>query len=198
MQGQTFPSWPSALRRYLAVIAIGNLTWETAQLPLYTIWRTESARALARAVLHCTAGDVLIGTIARVAALAAVGNAQWPDERAAAVAIAVVVIGIGYTIGSEYVNTAARQSWSYTEWMPTLPWLGTGLAPLAQWIVLPGSALASAHHMANRYGKGPEQMHDMTNAGMMWGMSLFWLLIAVLVLLGIAALAKYLFFSGRG
>ena len=25
MQGQTFPIWHSALRRYLAVIAIGNL-----------------------------------------------------------------------------------------------------------------------------------------------------------------------------
>lgn len=40
-------------------------------------------------------------------------------------------------------------------------------------------------------------MHDMMNSGTIWGMGLFWLLIAVLVLLGIAALAKYLFFSGR-
>jgi hypothetical protein len=38
-------------------------------------------------------------------------------------------------------------------------------------------------------------MHDMVNSGMMWGMGLFWLLVAILVLLGIAALAKYLFSS---
>lgn len=40
-------------------------------------------------------------------------------------------------------------------------------------------------------------MHDMVNGGMMWGMGLFWLLLAILVVLGIAALAKYLFFGPR-
>jgi hypothetical protein len=35
------------------------------------------------------------------------------------------------------------------------------------------------------------QMGDMP-AGMMWGMSLIWLLTIILVLLGIAALIKYL------
>lgn len=33
--------------------------------------------------------------------------------------------------------------------------------------------------------------------GMMWGMGLVWLLILVLVVLGIAALVKYLFFNKR-
>ena len=33
--------------------------------------------------------------------------------------------------------------------------------------------------------------------GMMWGIGLLWLLVAVLLVLGIAALVKYLFFSRR-
>ena len=33
--------------------------------------------------------------------------------------------------------------------------------------------------------------------GMMWGMGLFWLLILVLVVLGVAALAKYVFSRKR-
>lgn len=33
--------------------------------------------------------------------------------------------------------------------------------------------------------------------GMMWGMGILWLLVAVLLVLGIAALIKYLFFSRR-
>jgi len=37
-------------------------------------------------------------------------------------------------------------------------------------------------------------MHDMMGSGMMWGMGLLWLLLAVLLVLGIAALAKYVFF----
>jgi hypothetical protein len=41
-------------------------------------------------------------------------------------------------------------------------------------------------------------VHNMTNGGMMWGMGFFWILLILLVLLGIAALAKYLFFTGRG
>ena len=46
---------------------------------------------------------------------AAVGNSQWPDEREVTVAIAVLVIGVAYPIGSEYVNVVVRRSWSYTE-----------------------------------------------------------------------------------
>jgi hypothetical protein len=34
----------------------------------------------------------------------------------------------------------------------------------------------------------------MMNDGMMWGMGVWWLVIAVLVLLAIAALVKYIFF----
>ena len=42
-----------------------------------------------------------------------------------------------YTVYSEYLNTVVRGAWAYTEWMPTVPWLGTGLSPLAQWLIIP-------------------------------------------------------------
>src|SRR3546814_3558185 len=38
--------WLSVLRRYLAVIAVGNLAWEFAQLPLYTIWHARKSTRL--------------------------------------------------------------------------------------------------------------------------------------------------------
>ena len=136
--------WLSAIRRYLFAIAVGNLVWETAQLPLYTLWRTESSLTLLSAVFHCTAGDIVIATIILVAALATVGNARWPDDRSRTVAVVVMATGVIYTIGSEYINTVIRRSWSYTEWMPVLPWIGTGLAPLAQWIAVPLLALTAA------------------------------------------------------
>jgi len=41
-------------------------------------------------------------------------------------------------------------------------------------------------------------MHDNgMMAGMMWGMGLIWLVLIILLVLGIAALAKYLFSRGR-
>ena len=144
------PRWLSAIRSYLIAVACGNLLWEMAQLPLYTLWRTEAVRPIFRAVLHCTAGDIVIATVTLVVALTTVGNARWPDERAIAVATAVIVTGVAYAIGSEYVNTALRRSWAYTEWMPTLPWIGTGLSPLAQRLVVPSIALASVRRSARQ------------------------------------------------
>jgi hypothetical protein len=115
-------------------------------------------RTIVRAVLHCTAGDVVIAAVALIIALATVGTARWPDERALMVAMVVVAIGVTYTIGSEYVNTAVRRSWSYSEWMPTLPWIGTGLAPLAQWLVVPTLALTATRHTGIRqHQKGSRQ-----------------------------------------
>lgn len=35
--------------------------------------------------------------------------------------------------------------------------------------------------------------YDMMGGGMMWGMGLTWLLVVILLILGIAALAKYVF-----
>ena len=41
-------------------------------------------------------------------------------------------------------------------------------------------------------------MHDMMGGGgMMWGMGLLWILLLVLLVLGIAALIKYLFGGSR-
>jgi len=129
--------WRRTLMRYFAFVAIANLVWETAQLPLYTSWRTGSIGALAFAVLHCTAGDILIALAALTLALALVGRETWPKDTYAQVTAIATVIGVGYTIYSEWLNTVVRQSWGYMAAMPTLPLVGTGLSPLAQWLILP-------------------------------------------------------------
>ena len=40
-------------------------------------------------------------------------------------------------------------------------------------------------------------MNQMMGGGMMWGMGLLWLLVVIVLVLGAAALVKYLFFSGK-
>jgi hypothetical protein len=40
-------------------------------------------------------------------------------------------------------------------------------------------------------------MYEMMQGGMVWGMGFLFLLVTILVLLGIAALVKYLFFTSR-
>jgi hypothetical protein len=134
-------AWLSAIGRYLVVLAVGNLAWEFTQMPLYTLWSTGSVGEIVFAAVHCTGGDVLIGGTALFGALLLFGPAGWPRSGFSVVGIAAVAVGLSYTVYSEHLNMA-RNVWGYSSLMPVLPGLGIGLAPLAQWIVVPLLALA--------------------------------------------------------
>ncbi len=121
---------------------VGNLVWETAHVPLYTLWTEGSPSQIAFAVLHCTGGDILIALSCLMGALVLVGNSRWPAERFLPVAGFAMVSGLLYTVFSEWLNVELRQSWAYAPSMPTLPPLGTGLTPVLQWVVVPSVALA--------------------------------------------------------
>ncbi len=127
----------AALGMYVMVAALANLTWEIVQLPLYTLWATDSPRQLAYAVLHCTAGDVMIAIATLLAAFAAARGIAGPRPSDRVALVLTILFGVGYTIFSEWLNVVVRQSWAYSPMMPTLPLLGTGLSPLLQWLVIP-------------------------------------------------------------
>jgi len=99
-------------------------------------------------VLHCTAGDVLIALATVVAALLAVGRPSWPEQRFAAVMLGTVAVSVVTTTAVEYLSTVVWQFWASTEAMPTLPWLGAGVSPVAQWVVLPPLALVWARRQS--------------------------------------------------
>lgn len=141
----TPPSRAQALTVYLAVSAVLNLIWEVIQLPLYTIWRTGTVREISFAVVHCTGGDMIIAASALAIALLIAGNRRWPSEQRGEVKAITLTIGIGLTVYLEWLNTTMRQSWAYTDTMPTLPIFGTGLAPLLQWVIVPTLALYAVH-----------------------------------------------------
>jgi Na+/H+-dicarboxylate symporter len=48
-----------------------------------------------------------------------------------------MAVGIALTVGFEYYYTEISLRWTYSELMPRVPPLGTGLSPLIQWIVIP-------------------------------------------------------------
>ena len=135
-------TWHSFLLRYVAAIAALNLFWEFAQLPFYTLWRNGSVNDLVFAPLHCTLGDVFIGSLALLAAVLILGNSQWPLERYRCVAAGAVLIGLIYTCYSEWVNVYIRKSWAYSDLMPLIPTLKIGLIPFSQWLIIPCTVLA--------------------------------------------------------
>lgn len=141
-------NWLRGLKVYLGVTAVANLVWEILQLPLYTIWTTGTTREIAFAVLHCTGGDVLIALSTLTLALIAAGTKRWPAETHQRVMLTTVVLGVGYTIFSEWLNIVVRANWGYSSLMPVVPLIKTGLSPLLQWIVIPILALKLARTAA--------------------------------------------------
>jgi hypothetical protein len=133
----------------IALAAIGHLIWEAAQLPLYTLWRTGTPREIAFALFHCTGGDVLITTATLAVATVLARQLRWPPF-GWRMAFTAVVLGAAYTIFSEWLNVEFRRTWSYIPAMPVLPVLGTGLAPLLQWLIVPSLALAIIRHRYRR------------------------------------------------
>lgn len=128
---------------YLPWLAGLNLAWESVHVPLYTLWSEAELAYIAFSVVHCTLGDVMIGSAALVLALI-LGReralARWRWVRIAAL---TALLGASYTVFSEWMNLAVLRSWTYAESMPTLEHAGVeiGLSPLLQWLVLPPLAL---------------------------------------------------------
>jgi hypothetical protein len=129
--------WLSALRRYIAFIAVANLIWEFAHMPLYALWETGSAGEIVFAAVHCTGGDILIALSAVMLALFFVGSPAWPAVRKGRVVMLTVAFGLGYTVFSEWLNIEVRQVWAYRDLMPVIPVIDAGLSPVLQWIAIP-------------------------------------------------------------
>jgi hypothetical protein len=139
-------NWLGAQRGYLLTVAAVDLVWETAHLPLYTLWQTATFGEMLFAVVHCTLGDLLIALAAMTLGLLFAGHRDWPARRFAAVAAVTLALGLGYTVFSEWLNTVVRKSWAYSDLMPvaSLFGLNIGLSPLLQWMVTPTLALYAA------------------------------------------------------
>ena len=141
----------TAISRYLLVILFGNLVWETLQMPLYTLWVDGTWGQISYGLVHCTLGDVLIGAATLMSALLLLGAGGWPDTGRVKVMVVTVTLALAYTVFSEWLYVEVRQAWAYRDIMPRLPWLGTGLSPLLQWIAVPLLAFRLSH------GSGPDR-----------------------------------------
>ncbi len=114
-----------------------NLAWEVGQLPLYTILKTEPLGRIAYAVIHCTAGDVLIAVFSLLLAALLTRRADWPLTRPWVGGGIAILAGLSYTLYSEWYNVYQSRAWAYSESMPLV--FGIGVSPLVQWIAIPAA-----------------------------------------------------------
>lgn len=135
--------WRLIARGYLPWLAMLNLAWESAHVPLYTLWQEAEPAYIAFSVVHCTLGDVLIGGLALLSSLILLRQRAAAHWRWGRIAAATVLFGAAYTVFSEWMNITILRSWTYSESMPTITLGGAkiGLSPLLQWLVLPPLSL---------------------------------------------------------
>jgi hypothetical protein len=133
--------------RYLTLLLAANLAWEVAQLPLYTLWNDGSLGEIAWAVLHCTAGDGVIGAATLSMAVVLTRARDWPRSCFGQVAAVATLLGVAVTVALEWLNVEVWRNWAYAEAMPRLWPLGTGLSPVLQWLLLPPVCLLAARRI---------------------------------------------------
>ena len=124
---------------YLALSAFAHLVWEIVQLPFYTIWTSGMRGEIAFAVLHCTAGDILISACSLATAMVVGSGWSWPNSGWGRLTGLTILAGLAYTVYSEWHNVYVLQAWSYSPAMPIVHLLAfdIGVSPLLQWIVVP-------------------------------------------------------------
>lgn len=83
--------------QWAALALVLNAAWEAAQLPLYALAGDPDRLRIARYVIHCLAGDVLIATVLFLLAAALWRDAGWPRRRPWRGGAIVVVAGAWHT-----------------------------------------------------------------------------------------------------
>ncbi|MFN7570924.1 MAG: hypothetical protein ACK5TK_05620 [Betaproteobacteria bacterium] len=116
-----------------------NLAWELAQLRFYAFAASVGPWQLARNVVHCTVGDVLIALTSFAAAALILRDAHWPLRRPWPGLALAIVVGLAWTLHSEWQNVYVAHTWAYAETMPVIG--GIGLLPILQWLILPALTL---------------------------------------------------------
>jgi hypothetical protein len=117
------------------IAVLGNYLWELAQAPLYV--GMESFRTV---WWHCFVASLGDGLLAL--GIFAVGGLllhkpTWfvhPGARGYGV---MVMMGLMMGVAIEWIAMHLLGRWMYTAWMPRVPVLAVGLAPILQMLMLP-------------------------------------------------------------
>lgn len=138
----------------IGVASLGlHFAWEMLQAPLY-----EGMLSMPRwtATWHCaraSAGDAVIAIVAYGTVALVARTRLWIVQPRTWQVAAYVGVGFAVTVALEYLNVYRLGRWSYAPAMPQV--LGIGLAPIAQWLVVPPLVLWLVHIHLRRRSRTP-------------------------------------------
>lgn len=106
-------------------------------MPFYQIPAEFSHSDMTRNCTLATVGDVGISIAAFWAVAVISKSRQWFHQPRRWQVSSFILVGVVITVVFEALATGMFNAWKYAALMPTLPFLGTGLLPLLQWILVP-------------------------------------------------------------
>jgi hypothetical protein len=122
----------------LAVLSFAfHFVWEALQVPTYAGMAEMAHWPATLLCTRATVGDIGFALTAFwITALAARSRRWFMNPQPWHITL-FLGIGIALTIGFEWYYVEVSGRWIYSDLMPLVPPFGTGLSPLAQWIVVP-------------------------------------------------------------
>lgn len=122
-----------------------NFFWEVVHTYFYTL-KDSPFPTMLYGWIHCTLGDVILtlGSFWFVSMISR--DRRWFLKMSRLSFTGFILVGLVYTVFSEWTNVHILKSWGYGELMPIIPVMKVGLAPFLQWIVIPSVVILLVRH----------------------------------------------------
>lgn len=114
-----------------------HFVWEFVQAPTYAGMIEMNHWEGIKLCMSATFGDVGFALTAFVVTAVASRSRNWVLKSTSWQVALFIGVGIALTVVFEYYYTNISLRWTYSDLMPLVPPLGTGLSPLLQWLVIP-------------------------------------------------------------
>lgn len=114
-----------------------NFGWEVQQMRFFQLPSDLSCLDRVENCTLATVGDTGISLIAFWSVAAVFKSRRWILQPSWWQSSLFILVGIIITASFEALATGVLNLWKYADSMPTLPFLGTGLLPLLQWLIIP-------------------------------------------------------------
>ncbi|AFZ33500.1 hypothetical protein B1A85_16200 [Chroococcidiopsis sp. TS-821] len=126
------PEWNVAIFSFLL-----SFFWEVQQMPFYQVPSELSCFGMIRNCTLATVGDVGIVLTSFWVVAARSKSRQWVRQPSLRQISVFTLVGVLITVIFEGLATRWLGIWTYADFMPIVPILGTGLLPLLMWLLIP-------------------------------------------------------------